>query len=66
MDQGPTFTNVARSAGVFNQEGKGLGVVFCDYDNDGDQDIYVANDMVRNFLYRNDDISEKKPFPSLR
>ena len=54
MDQGPTFTNVTRSAGVFNPDGKGLGVVFCDYDNDGDQDIYVANDMVRNFLYRNE------------
>jgi hypothetical protein len=27
--------------------------VFCDYDRDGDQDVYVANDLVRNFLYRN-------------
>ena len=27
--------------------------MFCDYDRDGDTDIYVANDMVRNFLYRN-------------
>ena len=25
----------------------------CDFDRDGDPDIYVANDMVRNFLYRN-------------
>lgn len=26
-----------------------------DYDNDGDQDLYVANDYGRDNLYRNDD-----------
>ena len=25
-----------------------------DYDNDGDPDLYLANDMVPNMLYRND------------
>jgi hypothetical protein len=49
-----TFTDVTKEAGVENPEGKGLGVVFLDYDNDGDVDIYVANDSARNFLYRND------------
>ena len=48
-----TFTDVSKAAGVANPAGKGLGVVFCDYDRDGDSDIYVANDLVRNFLYRN-------------
>jgi enediyne biosynthesis protein E4 len=48
-----TFTDVSRAAGVANPAGKGLGVVFCDVDRDGDPDIYVANDLVRNFLYRN-------------
>ena len=47
------FTDVTRQAGVYDEEGKGLGVVFGDYDNDGWPDIYVANDGVRNFLYRN-------------
>jgi hypothetical protein len=28
-------------------------VTFCDFDRDGDTDVYVANDTVRNFLYRN-------------
>jgi len=48
-----TFTDVSKRAGIANPAGKGLGVTFCDYDRDGDTDIYIANDMVRNFLYRN-------------
>jgi hypothetical protein len=48
-----TFTDVSKQAGIANPAGKGLGVTFCDYDRDGDPDIYVANDTVRNFLYRN-------------
>ena len=48
-----TFTDVSSRAGIANPAGKGLGVVFCDVDRDGDADIYVANDLVRNFLYRN-------------
>jgi enediyne biosynthesis protein E4 len=48
-----TFTDVSRQAGIANPAGKGLGVGFCDFDRDGNPDIYVANDLVRNFLYRN-------------
>jgi hypothetical protein len=48
-----TFTDVSQRAGIANPAGKGLGVTFCDFDRDADTDIYVANDMVRNFLYRN-------------
>ena len=48
-----TFADVSKQAGIANPAGKGLGVAFCDFDRDGDIDIYVANDMVRNFLYRN-------------
>ncbi len=48
-----TFTDVSRRAGIANPAGKGLGVTFCDVDRDGWPDIYVANDTVRNFLYRN-------------
>ena len=48
-----TFTDVSARAGIANPGGKGLGVVFCDVDGDGDTDVYVANDQVRNFLYRN-------------
>ncbi len=48
-----TFTDVTKAAGIFNPEGKGLGIACGDYDNDGDMDIHIANDDTRNFLYRN-------------
>ncbi len=49
-----TFVESGEAAGIANRgEGKGLGVVFADYDDDGDLDIYVANDSTRNFLYTN-------------
>jgi hypothetical protein len=47
------FTDVSRQAGIANPAGKGLGLTFCDFDRDGNTDIFVANDTVRNFLYRN-------------
>jgi hypothetical protein len=50
-----SFEDVTREAGVYLEaEGKGLGVVFGDYDNDADIDLYVANDSMRNFLFRNE------------
>jgi len=50
-----SFTEIGEAAGIADTlDGKGLGVVFGDYDNDGDPDIYVANDSTRNFLYRNE------------
>lgn len=48
-----TFTDVSRLAGIDRSDGKGLGVVFTDYDQDGAIDIYVANDLVPNFLFHN-------------
>jgi hypothetical protein len=50
-----TFTDATREAGLVDQ-GKffGFGVASSDYDNDGDMDLYVANDADRNYLYQND------------
>ena len=31
-----------------------MGMVCADYDNDGDTDIFVANDSSPNFLFEND------------
>jgi len=47
-----TFQNDSISAGFLNA-GRGFGVVAGDYDNDGDRDIFVANDLSPNFLYQN-------------
>ncbi|HID11132.1 MAG TPA: CRTAC1 family protein [Candidatus Latescibacteria bacterium] len=49
-----TFTDVTKEAELYRNDGRDLGVVCLDYDNDGDMDIYVANDQTPNFLYRND------------
>ncbi len=50
-----TFRNVTRQAHVEQAEPTyGLGALFCDYDQDGDPDLYVANDSAPNFLYRNE------------
>ncbi len=48
-----TFTDVGRQAGISNRSGKGLGVSLGDVDKDGFTDIFVTNDGIRNFLYRN-------------
>lgn len=47
------FEDVSVRAGVADAEGKGLGVAFADFDNDGWPDIFVAHDSVRQSLYRN-------------
>jgi len=57
---GGKFTDVSKSAGlhVINPAtqtplAKSLGVVFEDFDADGDPDIFVSNDTVQNFLFVN-------------
>ena len=48
------FVDVSTETGIAKEKGKGLGVVTGDVDNDGDIDIYVANDKVMNMLFLND------------
>lgn len=48
-----TFTDVTEDAGVA-EGGLTLGVAWADYDEDGDSDLYVANDFGRNALLRNE------------
>jgi hypothetical protein len=47
------FENTSAAAGIVDRTGKGLGVVAGDVDDDGDDDLYVANDDTPNFLWRN-------------
>jgi hypothetical protein len=49
-----TFADVTAASGVTHPEGKGLGCLWWDPDDDGDEDLYIANDGVANNLYRND------------
>lgn len=48
-----TFEDATAAAGFAPDAGNGLGVVFGDLDWDGDQDLYVANDMTPAFLFEN-------------
>ena len=50
---GGRFSDATQAAGFGGANGKGLGVVFSDFDEDGWPDLYVANDMTANFLFRN-------------
>ncbi len=49
-----TFTDVSAAAGIAHLKGSGMGVIAADFDNDGDTDIIVANDLRPDFLLRND------------
>jgi len=53
-DGGGRFRDVSKEAGLAGARGKGLGVAVGDFDDDGDADLFVANDSDLNFLWRND------------
>ena len=40
-------------SGIDKLIGKGMGVAFADYDNDGYTDLFISNDTFRNFLLHN-------------
>jgi hypothetical protein len=48
-----TFSDVTRAAGIALAFGNGLGLAIGDYDDDGWQDVYVANDGMLNQLWIN-------------
>lgn len=47
------FADVTEQAGLVTAAGRQLGAIFGDYDRDGDQDLFVANDKTPNFLFEN-------------
>ena len=48
------FKDISISSGISRFKGKGLGVIPADFDQDGDVDLYIANDKVMNYYYVND------------
>jgi hypothetical protein len=48
------FEDVTRAMGITDIDGRAMGVGSVDYDDDGFQDIYVANDHTLNYLWHND------------
>ncbi len=48
-----TFTDVSEKSRIASSSGKGLGVAFADFNNDGRMDISVANDSMQQFLFFN-------------
>jgi tetratricopeptide (TPR) repeat protein len=51
-NDGGHFVDITASAGIIDRDGRGLGVVAADLDDDGRIDLFVANDMTANYLFR--------------
>jgi enediyne biosynthesis protein E4 len=52
-NDGGRFVDVTESAGAVDRQGRGLGVVAADLDDDGQIDLFVANDTTANYFFRN-------------
>jgi hypothetical protein len=54
-NEGAKFVEATKESGTRGLDSRlRIGVVSADYDDDGDVDLYVANDTDPNFLFRND------------
>lgn len=59
------FSEISEAAGILVPQGKGLGVVVADFNEDQWPDIYVANDGTPNFMFQNRGGSEGPRFDSV-
>lgn len=48
------FSDVTEELGLLDVQGRGMQAIFWDFDQDGDDDLYVANDVSFNTLFRNE------------
>jgi len=49
-----SYEDVSSSSGISSLRGRGMSVAVVDIDDDGDPDIFVANDVTANFLLLNE------------
>ena len=52
-NDGGRFVDVTKESGFVDPDGRGLGVLAADLDDDNRIDLYVANDMSANYLFHN-------------
>ena len=50
---GGRFTDVSAATGIGAHVGRGMSVAVADADGDGFMDVFVANDQMRHFFFRN-------------
>ncbi|MCK4858153.1 MAG: VCBS repeat-containing protein, partial [candidate division Zixibacteria bacterium] len=48
-----TFTDVTKEAGVFQPNGRAMSATIADLNNDGFLDLYIPNDGMENYYFRN-------------
>ena len=48
-----TFTEVTKEAGIFQPNGRAMSATIADLNNDGFLDIYIPNDAMENYYFRN-------------
>ena len=60
-----TFTDISVASGIAAHMGAGMGVICADFDNDGDTDIIVGNDLRPNFVLQNDGTGKFKEIGAL-
>jgi hypothetical protein len=48
-----TFTDVTKAVGIFQPNGRAMSATIADLNNDGFLDIYIPNDAMENYYFRN-------------
>ncbi len=49
-----TFVDVSVESAIASKAGRSMGMVSGDFDRDGDTDLFICNDVMENFFWRND------------